>query len=126
MKRLTAIVSFVLVASTLFGTTAEAADRSKYEGVEHSWVDGSEPDMPVLDQGYRPQKADKRKQVVIDERFVVPKGKTKTFKNKIVWMRSKTNKDDHLEVYGKLRFINCLILWKQRSHVQNLLQIKKG
>ena len=129
MKRLTAIVSFVLVASTLFGTTAEAIDRSKYEGVEHSWVDGSEPDMPVWNnkaQGFRPQKADKRKQVVIDERFVVPKGKTKTFKNKIVWMRSKTNKEDHLEVYGTLRFINCLILWKQRTHKQNQLQIKKG
>jgi len=130
MKRLIAVAVSLLLTALLSGNAVGAENRVKYQTLSpHVWVDGSEPDMPVWDdkaQGFRPQKADKRKQVVIDERFVVPKGKTKTFKNKIVWMRPKTNKTDSLDVYGKLRFIDCLILWDQKSQQQNRLRIKKG
>jgi len=130
MKRLFAVAVSLLLTALLSGNAVGAEDRSRYETkYPHSWFDGSEPGMPVWDSNagaFRPQKTDKRKQIFINERFVVPKGKTKTFYNKIVWMRAKSDKEDDLEVYGKLRFINCLILWDQKFPRQNELRIKKG
>ena len=131
MKRHLALLLLLVVIVP--GNSAFAEDRSKYEtNYAHEWIDGSEPDMPafvIVDESrnyYAPQKSDKRKRIYINENFVVPKGKTKTFYNKIVWMRPKSDAKKNIEVYGRLRFINCLILWEQTSsrHVQ--LVVKRG
>ena len=127
MKRHLALLLLLVVIVP--GNSAFAEDRSKYEGhIVFAWLhDDPEPDMPVWDDGgWGPQKSDKRKRIYINENFVVPKGQTKTFYNKIVWMRPKSDAKKNIEVYGRLRFINCLILWEQTSsrHVQ--LVVKRG
>ena len=101
---------------------------AKYEGNSaFSFVDGSDPSMPVWDsaaQGFKPQPADARKQTVLDENFVVPANQVTTFENQIVFVRPHQRHDMH--VYGTLIIKNSLLLWQPTENQQSALLIEKG
>ncbi len=110
------------------GCAVAADDRSMYEGdCVFCFVDGSEPNMPVWSDstcGFRPQATDTRDQVVVDQTFSVQRGETRTFSNKIVWVRPSRAGD--IEIDGTLILENCLLLWDQTEHQQTRLRVKRG
>lgn len=114
---------------TLTPTLDPGAHLRKYEGdCAFCFVDGSEPDMPILDgegPGYKPQPDDPREQIVIDETFSVPAGKEVLIEDKIVWVRS-DQPEAAIEVYGTLIIKNSLLLWDQTVHNQITLYVKRG
>lgn len=103
-------------------------DRAQYEGeCVFCWVDGSESAMPVWENstgGWTVQPDDARQQVVLDETFHVRAGESKSFFNKVIWIRPSQRGD--LEIRGRLILRDCPLLWDQTEHQQARLRIKAG
>ena len=114
---------------TLAPVLKPGAYLRKYEGeCAFCFVDGSEPDMPILKKpgpGYKPQLNDPRKQIEIDETFSVPAGEVVRIVDKIVWVSS-TEPEAAIEIYGTLIIKNSLLLWDQTGHHQITLYVKDG
>lgn len=109
-------------------TVDSNAHLKKYEGdLAFSFVDGSEPDMPIRNgdgPGYKPQPDDPREQIVIDETFTVSAGEEVIIEDKIVWVRP--NRVGNIEVFGTLIVRDSLLLWDQTEHHQVGLFIWPG
>ncbi len=109
-------------------TTTTKNQREKYEGDDvFSWVDGSEPDMPVWDDsrgGWAPQASDTREQIVWDQTFAVAPGQVVTVENKIVWVRPTARAN--IQIAGTLHIRNSLLLWDQTEHQQCRFEVESG
>ena len=83
--------------------------------------------MPVWNEGrggFAPQGDDTRDEVVLDHNFSVLAGRTKTFRDTILWVRP--SRRDDIEIFGTLILEDCLLLWDQSEHQQTRLRVKNG
>ncbi|WP_417883274.1 hypothetical protein [Vibrio rumoiensis] len=109
------------------GGSSTNNERSQYEMVNpfDYIVTSDDPYAPNWNQnlnngvgGYEPKPTDTREQIILDETFSVSADETKSFENKIIYIRASDDHVHSLNIKGSLSFKNCLLLWDQNVEEQ--------